>query len=70
MNNMMQGIVNISNKNAPTRGTTKNAFSDGPYFWVTEVILANALGVAPSPWPISPLIITAASKFFPRILKQ
>ena len=66
----MHGSEKISNKNAPTKGTIKDAFSDGPYLWVTEFMLANALGVFPIPWPIIPDIITAASKFFPKILKH
>ena len=70
MKNIIQGIVKASSKNAATKGTTKNAFFEYPYLLLIEVILARAVGVAPKPWPISPLIITAESKFFPRTLKQ
>lgn len=48
-------------KNAPTRGTTKNALGDAPNFFVIAVILAIAVGVAPNPNPAYPADITAAS---------
>ena len=70
MKNIIQGIVNASSKNAATKGTTKNAFCEYPYLSVIDVILASAVGVAPNPCPIRPLIITAESKFLPRTLKQ
>ena len=64
------GIVKISSKKAPTRGTMSKAFSDKPYLDVIEFILAIAFGVLPSPWPINPEIITAASKSLPKSLKH
>jgi len=68
INKIIQGIVNASSKNAATNGTTKKAFCEYPYLSVIDVILASAVGVAPNPCPISPLIITAESKFLPSIL--
>ena len=41
----------MSMKNAPTRGTTTNAFGDAPNLAVTAVMLAIAVGVAPRPNP-------------------
>ena len=55
------GIPNTLIKNAPTIGTTKNAFVDGPKRCTAADILANAFGVAPSPCPANPATITAAS---------
>ena len=45
----MIGIPKTSIKNAPTIGTTRNAFFDGPKRWTTADILAIAFGVAPKP---------------------
>lgn len=59
--NKIQGIEKASSKNAPTIGTIKNAVSLFPYLLVSVDIFARALGVAPSVWPIRPLIMIAAS---------
>ena len=49
MKNKIHGILKISSKNAATKGTTKKALAECPYFCVTEFIFAKALGVAPRP---------------------
>ena len=49
-----------STKKADTSGRTIKAMGDGPYFWVTAVILAIAVGVAPSENPAKPADMTAA----------
>lgn len=55
------GIPNTSMRNAPTIGTTRKAFCDGPNRPTMACIFAIAFGVAPSPWPRKPEIMTAAS---------
>ena len=55
------GSAKRSIKNAPTKGTIKKAFGEGPNFFVTASILAIAFGVAPRPWPKKPPVIIAAS---------
>lgn len=68
--NNIQGTLTMSKRKELTIGTTNKAFGDGPYLSVSVTILDIAFGVAPIPWPIRPLIITAASNVFPRTLKQ
>lgn len=51
MKKTIVGIPIRSIRNAPTNGTIKKDFGDGPYFSVTAPILAIAFGVAPSPCP-------------------
>ena len=48
-------------KQAPTKGTTKNAFGAIPYFRVNDDILAKALAVVPIIKPTKPLLMMAAS---------
>ena len=48
------GSAKRSIKNAPTKGTIKKAFGEGPNFFVTASILAIAFGVAPRPWRAFP----------------
>ena len=57
----MINAFDMSTKKAPIRGTTRNAFGDAPNFFVTAVIFAIAVGVAPNPKPAYPADITAAS---------
>ena len=45
----------MSMKNAPTSGTMRNATCEGPWRWVTAVMFAIAVGVAPRPKPMKPL---------------
>ncbi len=60
-NNRMTTVFSRSMKNAPTSGTTRNATCEAPWRWVTAVMFAIAVGVAPSPKPMKPALITAAS---------
>lgn len=61
MNPIMTITPIKSIKNAPTIGTTKYALGEFPYYLVITSKFAMAFGVAPSPCPIKPPTITAAS---------
>ncbi len=50
----MTRAFKISMKKAPTSGTTRKAFGDGPKRLVTASMLAIAMGVAPRPRPTNP----------------
>lgn len=59
---IMIGALNTTSiRNAPTIGTTRNAVREGPYLLTVADMFAIAFGVAPSPWPRNPEIMTAAS---------
>jgi len=60
-NYFIYNALTKSIKNALTSGTTINALCAPPYFVVTAVIFAIAVGVDPSDIPPNPEIITAAS---------
>lgn len=60
-NSLIMTAFAISMKNAPTSGTMRNATCEGPCRWVTAVMLAIAVGVAPRPKPMKPADTTAAS---------
>ena len=51
----------MSTKNPETSGTIMNARCAWPYFLATAVMLAMAVGVAPSEMPAKPEQMTAAS---------
>ena len=59
--NLITKALTMSIKNAPTKGITKNAFGEGPYFVVIAFIFAIPTGVAPNPNPAKPDAMTLAS---------
>ena len=50
----MTTAFNMSMKNAPTSGTTRNATWETPCRCVMAVMFAMAVGVAPRPKPMNP----------------
>jgi hypothetical protein len=69
MKNLMISALRRSMKKAPTRGITRKALKEGPYFAVIAFMLAIATGVAPRPRPVNPAQITAASYVLPMMRK-
>ena len=55
---MIKALV-ISTKNAPTKGNMIKAVGAGPCDFVTAVIFAMAVGVAPNENPAKPALRTA-----------
>ncbi len=60
-NSLITSALTRSMKKAPINGITRKALGDAPYLAVTACILAMPTGVAPSPSPVNPPTITAAS---------
>lgn len=61
INSVIMILLKKSEKRLPTIGIKRNALADGTYLAATASIFAKAFGVAPSPKPQKPAVMTAAS---------